>query len=146
MDSENDKIFCPYRKCKYKCSSERVLQLHLVFLHAKSRKNQGIKSSNRAKNNEMFNKEPNLEFEIENPTPASVIQDPLNSRIPENAPVIDETNDSTNSSSEDESIDDTGHQCHYCNKKFPFESYLKKHIIAVHEESNKNKQIEYRNG
>ena len=47
-------------------------------------------------------------------------------------------------SSEDESINDLGHDCHKCNKKFPFESYLKKHFIAVHQELIKeNTEIEY---
>ena len=33
IDSENDDIVCPYEKCEYKFSSERVLQLHISLLH-----------------------------------------------------------------------------------------------------------------
>ena len=39
----------------------------------------------------------------------------------------------SNNSSESESINDSDPQCLICKKTFPFESYLKRHIIAVHE-------------
>ena len=44
-------------------------------------------------------------------------------------------------SSEEESINDFGHECHECNTIFPFESYLKKHIIAVHNKNTQNNEI-----
>ena len=33
IDSENDDIACPYEKCEYKFSSDRVLELHISLLH-----------------------------------------------------------------------------------------------------------------
>ena len=49
-------------------------------------------------------------------------------------------------SSEEESINDLGHKCHECSTIFPFESYLEKHINAVHHIHSKHKEnidVEY---
>ena len=45
-------------------------------------------------------------------------------------------------SSEEESINDLGHKCHECSTIFPFESYLEKHINAVHIHSKHKENID----
>ena len=86
IDSENDDILCPYEKCEYKFSSERVLQLHNSLLHEvqiKEEKENFASNDDHQKVNDIYIKEPklepNIEFDSENPNidPGVIVLDPL---------------------------------------------------------------------
>ena len=86
IDSENNDIMCPYEKCEYKFSSERVLQLHISLLHEvqiKEEKENFASNDDDPKVNDIYIKEPklepNIEFDAENPNidPGVIVLDPL---------------------------------------------------------------------